>query len=105
MRVFDEVSQIKHSSLLMKSSKICLVALACVAVAVNARQEPQPPVKVPLVQGARQTRVLTLEDCVRMALQHNLDIQIQRYTPLFGEYALNVAYAGYEPTASFGALH
>ncbi|EEF59896.1 TolC family protein [Pedosphaera parvula] len=105
MRVFDEVSQIKHSSLFMKSSKICVVALACVAVAVNARQEPQPPVKVPLVKGARQTRVLTLEECIRMALLHNLDIQITQYTPLFDQYTISVAYAAYEPTASFRATH
>jgi outer membrane protein len=106
MRVFDEVSGIKHSSLLMKSSKICLVALACVAVGVNAQQqEPLEQMKAPVVKGSRQVRVLTLEDCIQMALQHNLDIQIQKYNPLFAQYAINVGYAAYEPNASFRAVH
>jgi outer membrane protein len=106
MRVFDEVSGIKHSSLLMKSSKICLVTLACVAVGVNAQQqEPLEQMKAPVLKGARQVRVLTLEECIAMALQHNLDIQIQKYNPLFDQYAINVGYAAYEPTASFRAVH
>ncbi|MDB6122611.1 MAG: Outer rane efflux protein [Pedosphaera sp.] len=104
MRVFDENSGIKQSSGLMQASKICLVVLVWAALAANA-QEQQPKFKVPVPQGTRQPRVLTLEECIQMALQHNLDIQIQRYNPLINEYALNINSAYYEPTLSFRASH
>ncbi len=50
-------------------------------------------------------RVMTLEDCIQEALQHNFDVQIKRYNPQIARYNLGVSYAGYDPTFSFGGEH
>ena len=50
-------------------------------------------------------RSLTLGDCIDLALRQNFDINIQRYTPILAEYALNGAYAGWDPTLSSSGLH
>jgi outer membrane protein TolC len=104
MRVFDENGGIKHSSGLMQASKICLAILLGATLVAQA-QERQPQFKAPVVEGTRQPRVLTLEECIQMALQHNLDIQIQRFNPLISQYSLsfNLAYA--EPALGFRATH
>ena len=36
-------------------------------------------------------RVMTLEDCLQMALQHNFDVQIRRYSPQIARYNLEVS--------------
>jgi outer membrane protein len=43
------------------------------------------------------TRTLALEECVRMALERNLDVQIRRYDPEVARYNVSVSYAVYEP--------
>jgi outer membrane protein len=45
-------------------------------------------------------RVITLEDCIQMALQHNLDIRIQRYNPEISRLGLRSLYGAYDPTLS-----
>lgn len=45
-------------------------------------------------------RTLTLRDCIRMALEHNLDVQIERYNPQVNLYNLRGAYGAYDPTYS-----
>ena len=50
---------------------------------------------------ARKERVISLADCLQLALQHNLDIQIQRYNPLISEFTLDISYDTYEPTFTF----
>ena len=40
------------------------------------------------------TRTLSLQDCVQMALQHNLDLQIDRYTPQVALYLSGPLTAG-----------
>lgn len=51
----------------------------------------------------RQMRVMTLDECIKIALQHNLDIQIQEFNPIISQYALNVFYGNWEPTFTFTA--
>ena len=51
------------------------------------------------------TRKLSLEDCIQLTLQHNLELQIDRYTPQIARFALNGAYAPYDPTADFSGQH
>lgn len=51
----------------------------------------------------RATRALTLDDCIRLALEHNLDIQIQKYNPEIDRFNVDVAYGVYEPVFSFSA--
>src|SRR5687768_7766574 len=51
------------------------------------------------------TTSLTLQECIQTALQHNLDVQIMRYTPEITRYNLNMSYASYDPTFSFSGEH
>ena len=50
-------------------------------------------------------RVLSLQDCVQMALQHNLDLQIDRYDPQVALFALRAAYGGYDVSLSMSGQH
>jgi len=52
---------------------------------------------------ARKERVVSLQDCLQFALQHNLDIQIQRYNPIVSQFTLDVSYDTYEPVFTFTA--
>ena len=45
-------------------------------------------------------RAMSLTDCIQQALNHNLDVQIQRYNPQISLFNLNGAYGGYDPTCS-----
>lgn len=51
----------------------------------------------------RKERVVSLADCLQLALQHNLDIQIQRYNPIISQFTLDVSYDVYEPTLTLTA--
>ncbi len=55
--------------------------------------------------AAPQARELSLQDCIQMALQHNLDLQIDRYNPQIAQLSLNAAYAGYDPSLSLSGQH
>lgn len=114
MRLFDEFSGIKHSPGLMEPKRFIYLALLCCATlsaeaqGTNA-QAPGAQTTNAQSSGAqqpqqiRQTRVLSLTDSIQLALQHNLDIQIARFNPLTNGYAINIAYAVYEPTFNFTA--
>jgi outer membrane protein TolC len=41
-------------------------------------------------------RPLSLQDCIQLALKHNLDVQIEHYTPEIDLYTLHKAYGGYD---------
>jgi outer membrane protein TolC len=56
-------------------------------------------------QPAGAPRAMSLQDCIAEALQHNLDLQIQRYNPQISLYNLNANYGGYDPTFSFSGTH
>jgi outer membrane protein TolC len=51
------------------------------------------------------TRAMSLQDCIAEAMQHNLDMQIQRYNPQISLYDLNANYGGYDPTFNFSGQH
>lgn len=53
----------------------------------------------------RESRALTLGDCIVAALEHNLDVQIERYNPLIADANLGLAYGDYDPQVSFRASH
>jgi HAE1 family hydrophobic/amphiphilic exporter-1 len=112
MRVFDEMTKIQHPSGLMKPKPFFCLVLICVSALVAGAQTstpPQPaepaipplPVSPPPPVTTRKTRSLTLEECIRLALEHNLDIQIQRYNPIINGYAISVNYGVYEPLFNF----
>jgi len=50
-------------------------------------------------------RSLSLQDCIQESLQHNLDVQIERYNPKISLYNLNSAYGGYDPTLNLSGQH
>ena len=50
-------------------------------------------------------RAMSLEDCLQEALQHNLDVQIERYAPQISLYTLRGAYAGYDPLLNISGQH
>ncbi len=48
-------------------------------------------------------RSISLEECVKLSLQHNLDLQIERFTPQIARYNLNSSYGIYDPVFTFKA--
>jgi outer membrane protein TolC len=55
--------------------------------------------------GGAATRSMSLEDCIQEALQHNLDVQIERTVPQISLYNLRAAYSGYDPAFNFSGQH
>ena len=50
-------------------------------------------------------RPMSLQDCFVEAIKHNLDIQVERYTPQISLDNLSAAYGGYDPTFNAGGNH
>jgi len=69
------------------------------AVTTNALPAAQTNAPAPNV------RQLSLQDCIQLALQHNLDLQIDRYNPQIALFSLNAAYGGYDPSFVFSGQH
>jgi outer membrane protein TolC len=55
--------------------------------------------------NAGAARAMSLQDCIQEALQHNLDMQIERYSPQISLYTVRADYGGYDPTFSFSGTH
>lgn len=60
------------------------------------------------VSGVAQTtnlpvRTISLNECLRMALQHNLDVQIERWAPEIARFTLRSSYGIYDPILDFTA--
>jgi len=56
-------------------------------------------------QQREKVRALSLGECIRVALEHNLDIQIGRLDPQLAGFSLSGSYGSYDPTLSFNATH
>jgi outer membrane protein TolC len=52
-----------------------------------------------------ETKSMSLEDCVEIALHHNLDIEIQRYNPQINAFNLGGLYGSYEPNLYVNGEH
>lgn len=54
--------------------------------------------------AAQTKRSITLDECIQLALEHNLDIRIERVMPRIARLSLENAYSAYDPTfnSSFG---
>src|SRR5437899_10772439 len=92
-RFIDESKRMQQSPRPMRTLRNTLAGLCVAAVAASAQTTDSI------------TTSLTLEECIQTALQHNLDVQIKRYTPEIARYNLNSSYSGYDPTFSFGGEH
>jgi outer membrane protein TolC len=55
-----------------------------------------------LVAADNPARVITLEECIRLALEHNLDVRIIRYDPEIATENLRLARSGYDPNLFIG---
>ena len=63
--------------------------LALLLLGAPAAQAQSPP--------AEKTRLLTIDEVVRMALTNNLDILISQFNPQIDQFAVNGLYGAYEP--------
>ncbi len=52
-----------------------------------------------------ETRNWSLQDCIKQALEHNLDLRIARYSPEISLYNLKGSYGAYDPTLSGSIQH
>jgi len=57
------------------------------------------------VAQTNTTRPLTLQDCLREALQHNFDVRVERYEPEKSLLNLHAAYGGYDPALNVSGQH
>ena len=76
--------------------------------ATNAITAPDTNVVAALTSalaGKAPMHPMSLEDCIQEALQHNLDVQIERIVPQISLYALNAAYSGYDPLLNLSGQH
>src|SRR6267142_3651960 len=53
--------------------------------------------------NSAENRSMSLEDCIEIALHHNLDVQIKRYNPEIAAFNLGGLYGGYEPNLNLSA--
>ncbi len=51
------------------------------------------------------TRALSLMECIQIALEHNLDVKIERFNPEIARHNLSLAYAGYDPVLRGSGTH
>lgn len=80
----------------LKSFVKQIAAAAAAAVAVV-------PLGVSGEEGS--TRPMTLAESIGIALEHNLDIQIERINPLIAEANRKMVYGDYDPVATLRASH
>src|SRR5689334_174920 len=78
----------------MRLLTICLVLLGASSFALAQTNEP-----------SKEVRRLALQECIQMALKHNLDLQIDRYNPEILLYTLKANYGVYDPTFSLSGEH
>lgn len=83
--MFDGIEFNHQSIATMQRTMSVLVLISLLTVSGNAADVSQP------------VRTLSLEDCVRMALERNLDVQIRRYDPEVSRYGVSIQYGAYEP--------
>ncbi len=56
-------------------------------------------------QESAKTMALSLQDCIQQALEHNLDLQVERYNPQIATLGLQGAYGDYNPNFSLSGEH
>jgi outer membrane protein TolC len=55
--------------------------------------------------AATQGRVISLQDCIQQALEHNLELRIERYNPQLAVFNLQAAYGAYDPVFGSSGTH
>ena len=82
-----------------------LLVLACASTAALGQTYSATNSAPKTTNAPANVRQLSLEDCVQLALQHNLDLQIDRYNPEISLYNLRADFGAYDPTFSFSGQH
>ena len=61
----------------------------------------------PLLLRAENVRQMSLEDCLRMAIERNLGLRIARFDPRLANLGVHSAYSAYDPvfTSSAGQVY
>jgi len=83
--------------------------LAALAAPVRAQDAPPSPAgesaapaaaanPAPAVAPATASAPLTLEECIRRAIEHGFDLEIQRFNPAIARDAVDIARGGFIPT-------
>jgi outer membrane protein TolC len=67
--------------------------------------DPNPAAARTNTMATVTARPMSLNDCLQEALQHNLDVQIERYNPQISLYTLRSDYGGYDPTLTISGQH
>lgn len=80
-----------HSGRRMKTLSLILVMASGVTLAS--------------AQQSGKTLALSLQDCIQQALEHNLDLKVERYSPQIANFNLQGAYADYDPNFNLGGSH
>lgn len=55
--------------------------------------------------ASANVRQMSLQDCIQLALKHNLDLQIDRYNPKISLYDLRAGYGAYDPSFNLSGRH
>jgi outer membrane protein TolC len=66
---------------------------------------PAVQTNLPATTTVINTRSISLQEAIELALQHNFDIQIQRYLPELARFNLEGAYGAYDPVAFASGQH
>lgn len=70
-----------------------LLALLAAALPAGAQNNSPSP------------KSLSLADCIQIALEHNLDLKVERINPEVARYNVTLAYGGYDPVLDITASH
>jgi outer membrane protein TolC len=82
---FDESSEMNHPPRIMHRFLGFVLLLVCLAVGRHP------------TFAAAETRTLSLQDCFRLALEHNLDVQIERFGPEISGFNYEASRGAYDP--------
>lgn len=94
--LIDEMKRLTQTLTTMRT--VILVGLLLAGSGVGWADSVEEQVRAR--QMARLERVLSLEDCIKIALEHNLAVQIRRLDPEVSGFELRASYAGYDPSFS-----
>ena len=96
MPLFDETPKLDQRPLHMQLTSVLPLVLAGLLAAFSASAQTATNAAV---------RQISLDDCIQMALQHNLGLQINRINPSIARLNLFGSYGVYDPTFRAGAAH
>jgi len=94
--MFDEFADMKQSRLAMRLLTLTWLIIFCAAPGLRAQTANQTNAS---------TRPISMHESIEFALQHNLDVQIERINPLIARHNLSIAFADWEPTFSASGSH